>query len=318
MKKIWLSCAAILFAAATTFAAPPSVQDDSKAKPATQEDAKPADPADEPAQEEAEEDYSGLSQEEALEKVTALTEEFNDGMNEFRKKFQAASTEEKIKLRADMPKADLYIEKFQKLAGLHPKTDVEGQSLLWIVQHQRNGDVFEASLKTLIANHAGMEEIRPIIMSLQYQPPSARSTELLEMVKQSEDRDLRGVALYAFLQYQKRVAEIKVALEGDAESAERYEKAYGKEQVEFLKQMATLSDDERLAALEQLNADYGDVKLSEDRTLASSIEGDIFEAKFLQIGKEVPDIEGEDIDGTPFKLSDYRGKVVLLDFWGDW
>lgn len=35
-------------------------------------------------------------------------------------------------------------------------------------------------------------------------------------------------------------------------------------------------------------------------------------------GKPAPEIEGEDLDGHPFKLSDYRGKVVLLDFWGDW
>ena len=28
-----------------------------------------------------------------------------------------------------------------------------------------------------------------------------------------------------------------------------------------------------------------------------------------------PDIEGEDQDGQRFKLSDYRGKVVLLDIW---
>ncbi len=38
----------------------------------------------------------------------------------------------------------------------------------------------------------------------------------------------------------------------------------------------------------------------------------------LEIGKEAPDIEGEDIDGVPFRLSDYRGKIVVLDFWGDW
>jgi peroxiredoxin len=31
-----------------------------------------------------------------------------------------------------------------------------------------------------------------------------------------------------------------------------------------------------------------------------------------------PEIAGEDIDGKKFKLSDYRGKVVLLDFWGNW
>jgi hypothetical protein len=38
----------------------------------------------------------------------------------------------------------------------------------------------------------------------------------------------------------------------------------------------------------------------------------------LQIGKEAPEIEGEDIDGKRFKLSDYKGKVVVLDFWGNW
>ena len=38
----------------------------------------------------------------------------------------------------------------------------------------------------------------------------------------------------------------------------------------------------------------------------------------LRIGTAAPEISGEDIDGVPFKLSDYRGKVVLLDFWGNW
>jgi cytochrome oxidase Cu insertion factor (SCO1/SenC/PrrC family) len=36
------------------------------------------------------------------------------------------------------------------------------------------------------------------------------------------------------------------------------------------------------------------------------------------IGRPAPEIEGEDLDGNPFKLSDYRGKVVVLDFWGNW
>ncbi len=38
----------------------------------------------------------------------------------------------------------------------------------------------------------------------------------------------------------------------------------------------------------------------------------------LRVGKEAPDIKGADLDGKEFKLTDYRGKVVLLDFWGDW
>jgi hypothetical protein len=44
----------------------------------------------------------------------------------------------------------------------------------------------------------------------------------------------------------------------------------------------------------------------------------LFELRYLSVGKQAPDIEGEDTDGKKFKLSDYRGKVIMLDFWGHW
>jgi hypothetical protein len=38
----------------------------------------------------------------------------------------------------------------------------------------------------------------------------------------------------------------------------------------------------------------------------------------IHVGNLAPEIDGEDADGQRFKLSDYRGKVVLLDFWANW
>ena len=38
----------------------------------------------------------------------------------------------------------------------------------------------------------------------------------------------------------------------------------------------------------------------------------------FEIGDLAPEIEGQDLDGVKFKLGDYRGKVVVLDFWGNW
>jgi len=38
----------------------------------------------------------------------------------------------------------------------------------------------------------------------------------------------------------------------------------------------------------------------------------------LAVGKLVPDFAFKDADGRDRKLSDYRGKFVLLDFWGTW
>ena len=37
-----------------------------------------------------------------------------------------------------------------------------------------------------------------------------------------------------------------------------------------------------------------------------------------QVGNSAPEIEGNDLDKVAFKLSDYRGKVVMLDFWAGW
>jgi hypothetical protein len=44
----------------------------------------------------------------------------------------------------------------------------------------------------------------------------------------------------------------------------------------------------------------------------------LFEIDHLQIGKTAPDFEATDEKGVTFKLSDFRGKVTVVDFWGFW
>jgi AhpC/TSA family len=53
-------------------------------------------------------------------------------------------------------------------------------------------------------------------------------------------------------------------------------------------------------------------------SLASRIKEVQFALRHLTVGRTAMEIEAEDLDGKPFKLSDYRGKVVVLDFWGNW
>ena len=38
----------------------------------------------------------------------------------------------------------------------------------------------------------------------------------------------------------------------------------------------------------------------------------------LKRGQIAPPLEGKDLDGKTIKLSDHRGKVVLVDFWATW
>jgi len=53
-------------------------------------------------------------------------------------------------------------------------------------------------------------------------------------------------------------------------------------------------------------------------TYAEFAKNTIYAIDNLKIGGVAPEIAANDLDGVPFKLSDYRGKVVLLDFWGYW
>ena len=69
--------------------------------------------------------------------------------------------------------------------------------------------------------------------------------------------------------------------------------------------------------LEQVIAKYADVEWSEGR-LGDRLEPPLFSLKYLQVGRTPPDIVGKDVAGAEFKLSDYRGKVVVVDFWVDW
>ncbi len=74
---------------------------------------------------------------------------------------------------------------------------------------------------------------------------------------------------------------------------------------------------EAVRRFEALAEKHGSEKYGE-KTVKEYAEAALFEMRNLAVGKQAPEIEGADLDGKRFKLSDYRGKVVLLDFWGNW
>ena len=82
--------------------------------------------------------------------------------------------------------------------------------------------------------------------------------------------------------------------------------------------------------LDRIVREYGDIPfaspwaserlktLAKGRSLADEARGMIHQREDLRPGKPAPEITGQDLDGKPLKLSDYRGKVVVLVFWGAW
>src|SRR5262249_8056706 len=111
-------------------------------------------------------------------------------------------------------------------------------------------------------------------------------------------------------------------LKEQPDMARQYEQQFGKDY------LAELHRQDRAKALkeietlfEQAAQKYGDVKVApiwatdKPTTGGERAKAELFEFRNLRVSKEAPDIEGVDQDGQRFKLSDYRGKVVLLDFW---
>ena len=73
-----------------------------------------------------------------------------------------------------------------------------------------------------------------------------------------------------------------------------------------------------MAKVEETLAAYIATHNDENDDMLVAAKNTLFAMQNLAIGKQAPEIVGEDLDGVEFKLSDYRGKIVFLNFWGDW
>lgn len=149
---------------------------------------------------------------------------------------------------------------------------------------------------------------------------SPATTKLLRsMVGQSKNKAVQASAALALGQNLKNRAGIAQGLK-DKSAAEikSYESFYG---VDAIHEMQSTDPAQYVAEAEKLLdrvvKEFPTEKGPRD-LLAKSAKAELFEMRNLAIGKAVPDIEQEDMDGVKFKLSDYRGKVVVIDFWGHW
>jgi peroxiredoxin len=74
--------------------------------------------------------------------------------------------------------------------------------------------------------------------------------------------------------------------------------------------------------METVRRDYGDLPYLKSgragQTLGQQADSHLIELRALRLGAPAPEIAGQDLDGAPLKLSDYRGKVVVLVFWAAW
>jgi thiol-disulfide isomerase/thioredoxin len=83
---------------------------------------------------------------------------------------------------------------------------------------------------------------------------------------------------------------------------------------------SVLGDREKAGKItEQLKSEYGNTKLvqqmkksEESQAAAKKIQ------ESLSVGSTFPDFDKKDLHGKPLSIANYKGKVVLIDFWATW
>ncbi len=269
--------------------------------------------------------------------------EYDEAYQQFMKKYRAAPAQQRSAImRAEMPKTPEYASRLLPLVTAEPQSDEALNALTWIAQ-RGEGDQISQARMLLLRHHQQADAMPDIAFSMSRETPSSESQTFLQQLIEGcsdEQQRLKGVASYArlmqFQNGQRSWDYLKQQLESFgqdvAEEDARYQRARKSwdamanslsEEARTYYETGRLADGRDLADhLEEIGTQYSDVVLMERGDtkirIGEKCEGTLFELRNLAIGKVVPDITGEDLDGEEFNLSDYRGKVVVLDFWGDW
>ena len=92
---------------------------------------------------------------------------------------------------------------------------------------------------------------------------------------------------------------------------------YGSDYVaKFRKRDVAKLEAEALEIFDQLIAKKVADEFHPGLSILEYAKAEAYELRHLTVGKQAPEIVGEDLDGKAMKLSDFRGKVVVLEFGG--
>jgi len=170
----------------------------------------------------------------------------------------------------------------------------------------------------LLRDHVRSEKVGPICLRMCYGLRPEYETYLKRVVEENPDKEVRGIACLALAQFlNSRLLKLDVFGE-QPEFAARYALLLGKEAFDALRKRDRAEAGAEVEAWFTKAAEtFGDVKHPYGGTIGEKARSELFEIRNLTVGKTAPDIVGVDQDGKPLKLSEYRGRVVLLDFWSE-
>jgi len=260
------------------------------------------------------------------EQYQALLKEFNEAARVAY--LEAKSDDERNEAIARIDKLS---PRFLELAATNPKDPIALDALVQVVNLEmylqnntshagRGKDSLEGkAIAILLRDHIRSDKLGEACRRMSYSFSKEGETFLRTVLEMNPHRDVQGLACLRLAQFLNARSQRLDLLREQPQMAKRYEGLFGEGY------LATLQRQNRAEAVRESEAfferaaeQYGDVKLPYADTVGVKAKSDQHEIRHLSVGKEAPDIDGEDQDGKRFKLSDYRGKAVLLYFWSEY
>jgi hypothetical protein len=263
------------------------------------------------------------------EQYQALVAEYQAALKESEDALRRAKTQEERDTILREPKPNNIVPRFIELAKNNPKDPAAVDALIWVFNHTSPFDTAKNGLRartmdTLLREYLDSQKLPDSFRQMTNAIDKATEAFLRTSLEKSPHREVQGQACLALVRYLRgRASSMKRAM-NNPELLRSYETMLGKEYVEEVLRRDPKTTDQAIEQLfDRIVEKYADIKEAPERpqeitTLGDIARRELFSIRDLAVGKPVPNIEGEDLDGKKFKLSDYSGKVMLLDFWGYW
>lgn len=249
-----------------------------------------------------------------------LVKEFETAQKDFQIALKEAKTpQQQQKLfQEKYPRPDKFAPRFMELAEKNPKDPVAVDALAWVVSH--GGGQRAKAVQILLRDHVQSEKMASVCPALAFALDTESSQFLHAVLEKNKHRPAQAQACLALAKQAENRMRLAQRFKDQPDRLKPYERLMGKETVEKLikAKPEELSKDAEVL-YERVAKDFANVADEKGNKLGA-LAKDKLEAlrNPIVVGKPAPEIAAEDTDGKKFKLSDYRGKVVLLDFWGNW
>jgi hypothetical protein len=217
-----------------------------------------------------------------------------------------------------------FADRFLDMARQSPDNPSALRALMWIVGNSHAfSSRFEATraraVSLLLQDHLQSAGLASLCQQLESLPSRASERLLVQILQHNPNPQVQAQACFSLVRHLKGLAEYARLLREQQQGSlshfdGRLSEAFRKHIIDG--NPARL--EQRVKELLALGiARFPNARDQHD-SFAKLARVESLEQDHLALGKVAPETEGPDLDGKWFKLSDYRGQVIVLVFWGEW